>query len=128
MPQTYVRSIFARRQLPLASPIAMSTQRLELLLQLHREKPTDAFTLFALAKEYEKLNQPSESLRHYLTLRQHDPQYVGLYYHLAKLYEQLDERDAALEAYAQGLDVAQAAGDRHAWNELNNAKLNLEME
>ena len=98
--------------------------RLQLLLDLLAESPNDSFTLFALAKEYEKAVNYDEALRYYLQLRTLDPNYVGLYYHLGKLYELKDDFDMAINTYREGCEVAKAAGDRHALSELNGARLN----
>ncbi len=91
-----------------------------------QESPADSFLLFAIAKEYENLGDTAQALEHYLRLEQTDPGYVGLYYHLGKLYEQIEQLDAARQAYEQGMAVAQTAGDRHAWSELSAARLNLD--
>lgn len=40
----------------------------------------------------------------------------------------MEEPDLALEAYTAGINVAKKIPDFHALSELNNAKLNLEME
>lgn len=100
--------------------------RLELLQSLLRDTPDDSFTLFAVAKEYEKLGDRTQALTHYLRLRDINPGYVGLYYHLGKLYETLEQPQQALEAYRQGCDVARAAKDFHALGELNGARLALD--
>ncbi len=103
-----------------------STPRLQLLLQMLQDSPEDSFLLFAIAKEYENLGDTAQALDYYLRLQQADPGYVGLYYHLGKLYEQMEQPDAAMQAYDQGLVVAQSVGDRHAWSELSAARLNLD--
>lgn len=103
----------------------MSSSRLEQLLNFYKSSPEDSFLLFALAKEYEKLDQQSKALEHYLKLYQSDPQYIGLYYHLGKLYEQLGEPKKAWDTYTEGLDQAGQAGDQHARSELAGARLNL---
>ena len=59
----------------------------------------DSFALFALAKEYEKHGDLDQALAYYRRLRQSNPGYVGLYYHLGKLYERLNLPAEALEAY-----------------------------
>ena len=43
------------------------------------------------------------------------------YYHLAKLLETLEERDAAIQWYEKGIEAAKKAGDNHALNELRAA-------
>jgi tetratricopeptide (TPR) repeat protein len=98
-------------------------QRIELLRSLLEASPTDSFTLFALAKEYEKVGDTDQALHFYEQLRTNDPQYVGLYYHLGKLHEVRNDFDAAIEIYRSGLTVAKAAGNQHAWLELNGARV-----
>ena len=63
------------------------SQRLQILQEMLAKSPNDSFTLFAIAKEYEGLGKADQALDFYLTLREKDPDYVGLYYHLGKLYE-----------------------------------------
>ncbi|HOY06002.1 MAG TPA: tetratricopeptide repeat protein [Saprospiraceae bacterium] len=102
------------------------SKRLEQLTTLLESAPNDAFLLFALAKEHETLHNAPEALAFYLRLLKTDPGYVGLYYHLGKLYEQQQDFDNAIQTYKQGIEVSKKAGDRHAMSELNGALLNLE--
>jgi tetratricopeptide (TPR) repeat protein len=92
------------------------------------QRPGDAFTLFALAKEYEKLGHLRESLETYLQLVASNPGYVGAYYHLGKLQEELEMQESALLTYDKGIIEAEKAGDHHALAELRNAAQNLRME
>lgn len=101
------------------------SKRLQLLLNLLESQPTDSFALFATAKEYEGSGEWALALDFYQKLRTADPGYVGLYYHLGKLYERLGDPDAALETYRQGAEAARRAGDHHSLAELNGARLNL---
>lgn len=100
--------------------------RLHQLTQLLESTPNDSFILFAIAKEHERLRNDAEALAFYLKLQQTDPAYVGLYYHLGKLYEKQQDFDQAIQTYKQGIEVSKKAGDRHAMSELNGALLNLE--
>ena len=86
----------------------------------------DAFLLFAIAKEHEKLQDDAKALAYYEQLRATDEQYVGLYYHLGKLHERQGNDTDALAAYDKGIEVARAAGDRHAEGELAMARMELE--
>ncbi len=102
------------------------TNRLQYLTQLLEASPKEPFLLFALAKEYESTGDNVQSLAFYLRLKETDPAYVGTYYHLGKLYEQLEDFQNAIFTYKQGIETSRQAGDRHAMNELQAALLNLE--
>lgn len=103
----------------------MSNARLQQLLKFQENNPYDSFLLFAIAKEYEKLNKMEEALAFYQKITTHDPQYVGVYYHLGKLQEKLAETATAFATYKKGMEVARTIGDQHALSELAGAKLNL---
>ena len=106
----------------------MHTNRIERLKSLIVDKPNDTFTLFALAKEYEKENDLGNASQLFEKLLLVDEKYVGAYYHLAKVYEQLDEVKKALNIYEAGISVAQQLNHHHALSEMKNAKMNLEIE
>jgi len=106
----------------------MDNPRLKKLLKFYESGQADAFIIFALAKEYENQEAWDKALEYYNTLKSRFPDYVGLYYHLAKLKELLGAPEEALDIYSEGIAVAKSAGDTHALSELNNAKLNLELE
>jgi tetratricopeptide (TPR) repeat protein len=95
---------------------------------MQESDPADAFVLFALAKEYEGLEDDKEALHYYQLLLEKDPHYVGAYYHLAKLYERQEALLEAVSTYERGIEVAKQAGDQHALAELQGAKVNLELE
>lgn len=101
--------------------------RLKKLLELLQESEKDAFILFAVAKEYEKLNQLDLALNHYQRLYMFHPDYVGLYYHWGKLLEELDDAKKAIEIYKLGIDVSVKQNDKHAEKELRAAKYNSEL-
>ncbi|WP_028297820.1 tetratricopeptide repeat protein [Olivibacter sitiensis] len=96
----------------------MSRTRLAQLLTFKQQQPDDPFILYALASEYLKLNEVEPALFYYNELLIGHPDYVGTYYHLAKLYEALDRKEEAIAVYEKGLAVAQRAGDGHAYSEL----------
>lgn len=102
------------------------SQRLEHLTRLLESSPNDSFLLFALAKEHEGLHNQRDALTFYLRLLESDPGYVGLYYHLGKLYEAQQDIEKAIMTYKNGIKVSKKAGDRHAMSELSAALLDLE--
>ncbi len=99
--------------------------RFQYLQQLLEASPTDSFLLFAMAKECEGQGEASNALDYYLRLQEADPNYVGLYYHLGKLYENLGNDQKAILTYKKGIDISRNAGDQHAASELSGALLNL---
>jgi predicted Zn-dependent protease len=105
----------------------MEENRLEMLKKMLESDPGDAFLRYALAKEYEKLNDDNQAIRLLEALKTDEPEYTGLYYHLGKLYEKVNQADEALSTYNEGIHITKALGDLHALSELNNAKTNLEL-
>ena len=57
-----------------------TSQRLDFLLGILKETPTDSFVIFAIAKEYENIGNQNEAIQYYHNLYQIDPDYVGLYF------------------------------------------------
>lgn len=96
------------------------------MLQLLETAPADSFVLFAVAKEYENAADTAGALEYYQKLHAADPGYVGLYYHLGKLHEQMQNPDEAIATYKEGIETARRASDFHALSELQGALLNLE--
>ena len=105
----------------------MNKDRMKVLQEMFKEEPDNSFLLFAIAKEYEKMGNFSEAITTFLLLQKKDEDYVGLYYHLAKLYEQIEEELEAMAIYEAGIAIAKKVKDQHALAELQNAKLNLEI-
>lgn len=103
----------------------MSSNRLEQLFQFLKESPDDSFITFAIAKEYESLEEQDKALEYYLKLVEKAPNYVGTYYHLAKLYERKNQPKIAFQTYSKGMQIAKQLNDQHALSELAGARLNL---
>ncbi len=96
-------------------------------LQGYLEKdPHDTFTRFALALEYVKGSEPEKARMLFEQILGDDPEYVGTYYHLGKLYEQMNATDLARDTYQKGIQVAQIAGDPKSLAELKEALQVLE--
>jgi tetratricopeptide (TPR) repeat protein len=106
----------------------MQKNRIDTLLKFLEDDPGDSFIKFAIAKEYEKMGTLKRALDTYIELRKMDPEYVGLYYHLAALQIELSQPDEALKTYDEGIDIAKKAADFHALSELHTAKLNLDID
>ena len=104
----------------------MSDDRLDQLQAFYEEDPEDPFTRFALAQEHLKHDNPDEALAFFEELVETDPDYVGTYYHLGKLYERLGRVDDALDVYERGIEVAREQKAQKDLSELQDAKLKAE--
>jgi tetratricopeptide (TPR) repeat protein len=102
--------------------------RLEQLLHFLKDSPQDSFLNFAIAKEYEALDDKKRAFEYYHKLLGENEDYVGTYYHLGKLYEKINQHTDAIITYKKGMEIAQKQGDRHAYSELAAAKLELSDE
>ena len=99
----------------------MENNRLNKLLAMYDEKNHDSFVLFAVAVEYGYTGDKTNAIVTFEKLRSIDPEYVGLYYHLAHLYEEQGQKDQALLIYDEGINKAKKQADFHALSELANA-------
>ena len=85
----------------------------------------DSFLQHALALEYVKLADDETARQYFESLLASNPNYVGSYYHLGKLWERASNFLKAIEVYGDGMKIAKAAGDNHAYNELQAAQDDL---
>jgi Tfp pilus assembly protein PilF len=95
--------------------------RISQIIQLLEKTPEDTFLKHALALEYLKLGEEEKARNCFTDLLTKNPDYVGSYYHLALLLDKLGERTEAIRFFEQGMQVAKAKGDTHAFNELRSA-------
>lgn len=103
----------------------MQQTRLDKLLAFFNDEPDDEFLKYALATEYLRLNDTTKALEFYEDLINNHPAYVGTYYHLGKLYEALHRKTDAIFTYEKGMEIAQKAGDNHAFAELQGVRREL---
>ena len=102
-------------------------QKVQKLARRLKEHPEDSFTKFALALEMLKLDQPEKARRLFESIRKYDPGYVGVYYHLGKLYEEIGDDNQAKTVYNEGIAMAEEKNEQHAKSELQTALINLEI-
>jgi len=97
------------------------TDRISRLQQFLQENPADPFVNHALALEYIKIGEEARAKALFEALLERNPDYVGSYYHLAKLLERTEDIPGAIKVYEKGMEEAKKAGDTHALGELRGA-------
>lgn len=102
--------------------------RISKLAAAVKNNPDDSFSKFALALELKKNGFPEKTRVLFEDIRTNDPGYVGVYYHLGKLYYENDQNKKAQQVYKEGIEIAEQAGDQHAKKELSAALIELEFE
>jgi len=111
----------------------MSEDQKAKIKQLARQiknNPGDSFSKFALALEFRKEGDFKKARILFEDILSSDPDYVGVYYHLGKLYEALDRLKDARELYEQGINKADEQKETRTKKELGEAleQLKIEME
>ena len=96
-------------------------ERIEKLKEFLSANPIDSFLQHALALEYIKKGDDASARVLFEEILIRDPDYIGTYYHLAKLLERAGEQEMAILWYEKGMTGAKTAGDQHAYNELQMA-------
>lgn len=95
--------------------------KIEQLKSFLSKSPNDSFLQHALALEYIKINELTKARESFENLLINNPDYIGSYYHLAKLYQQLQEKQLAIKTYEEGMKRAKTKNENHAYNELLSA-------
>jgi Tfp pilus assembly protein PilF len=95
--------------------------RIEKIREFLQANPSDNFLRHALALEYIKTGKEADARQLFEAILHDSPDYIGSYYHLAKLLEKMEEPQLAIEWYEKGMAAAKKAGDGHAYNELQAA-------
>lgn len=83
--------------------------------------PEDSFLQHALALEHIKLGNDEAARELFERILNREPDYIGSYYHLAKLLERNENTEEAIRIYEKGMAEAKKAGDNHAFGELRGA-------
>ena len=96
-------------------------ERIDKLKAFLQATPKDNFLRHALALEYIKIEDNQQARVLFEEILTESPDYIGSYYHLAKLLEKLEQTDLAIKWYEQGMEAAKKAKDNHAYNELQAA-------
>ena len=93
------------------------SDRIKQLEKFIEEDPRDPFNYYALGLEYAK-QEEQKALDIFVHLIRHHKDYVPTYYQLAKLYEQVGQKENAVAAYNEGILIATQQKDFKTRQEL----------
>ncbi len=93
---------------------------LQSLLQFLDEDPNDAFTLYAIALEYQKSDLQKSEFYYQKLLNKH-PKYISTYYQYASMLQSINNINEAEKIYKLGIEIATEIRDFHALAELKQA-------
>ncbi|HWB25981.1 MAG TPA: hypothetical protein VG738_10900 [Chitinophagaceae bacterium] len=99
----------------------LTMNRIDKIKEMLDFSPRDNFLRHALALEYIKTGNDTGARQLFEAILNECPEYIGSYYHLGKLLERNNEKELAVEWYEKGMAAAKEAGEKHAYNELQNA-------
>ena len=95
--------------------------RIEKLEEFLKDNPKDNFLQHALALEFIKIGNDEKAKELFIAILNETPDYIGSYYHLAKLFERLNEKELAIQYYEKGMEISKFLKDNHSYNELQAA-------
>ena len=96
-------------------------ERINKILEFLQANPKDDFLRHALALEYIKIGEDVKAKPLFIDILAENPNYIGSYYHLAKLLERVGDTEQAIIYYEKGMAEAKKAKDNHSYNELQAA-------
>jgi Tfp pilus assembly protein PilF len=96
----------------------LDQSRIEILNQLLRDNPSNAFARYGLAMEYVKSGDLESAVREFDAVLGTDASYAAAYFHGGQAFEKLGRLDRARDYYRRGIA---AARDPHARSELEAA-------
>ncbi len=104
----------------------MEIDRLELIEEMRKKNPNDSFLAYAAALEYQKKGKNTRAISIIEELLKRDPEYLGAYYQLGKLYEEEGDLDKAKKTYKNGKLKAREKQDAKTIGELTEALMFLD--
>ncbi len=99
----------------------MSNTRILQLQEFLSEDPSDSFSSYALALEYQKAGELEMAVLQMELLRSMDPDYLPLYYQLGGFYKEQKNLIAAEGVLREGIMLAEAQKNKHTLAELKQS-------
>jgi predicted Zn-dependent protease len=103
-------------------------QRIEKLKEMIAKDPADTFSRYALALEYNGINEPLTAIELLEELITRDPKYLPAYQQLGQLLGKMNKTQEAKKVYRLGIDLAAEQNDEKASKELREELEELEDE
>jgi len=100
--------------------------RLAMLHKIAAERPDEAFPQYGLAMEYRRLQRNEEAVQAFDVLMQRHPDYVPAYLMAGTLLKDLGQGARARQVLDRGIEVATAAGESKAVDELSATRAELD--
>lgn len=105
-----------------------SSKNIQILAKNVKKDPKDLFSKFALALELLKRNDVNKARLLFESVLKQDSDYLGVYYHLGKLYQSQEMYDRAMQTFNDGVNATIKKGDQHSKKELLEAIEQLRYE
>lgn len=93
-------------------------ERITAFLKMLERGQDSALLRFSLGNEFLAANDPAEAVKHLQQAVKLDPRYSAAWKLLGKAMTDAGDESGARQAYANGIDVANKAGDRQAAKEM----------
>jgi len=93
-----------------------------------QQDPSDTFSKFALALELLKEDQVEKAQLLFEAILKQDPDYLGVYYHLGKLYQRREMYSLAEDMFTKGIQIATKKNESRTKSELSEALIQLQIE
>jgi len=103
-------------------------QKIKKLALNIKKNPKDSFSKFALALELLKREQVTKAILLFESILEQEPDYLGVYYHLGKLYQQTGNVQKASELFTKGIQLAEEKNNSRTKSELSEAFETLKIE
>jgi len=98
-----------------------SLLRMKKLYEYLEKDPNDSFSRYAIALELLKSGKTAEAVSYFEELIKRDPDYIGTYYQLGKIYISAGETAKAEKIFRDGISISTKSGNTHAKSELMTA-------
>jgi predicted Zn-dependent protease len=105
-----------------------SEQRIEKLKEMIEKDPTDSFSRYALALEYNGINEPLTAIELLEDLIQRDAKYLAAYHQLGQMLGKMNKTMEAKKIYRSGMDLALELNDEKEAKEMREELEELEDE